>query len=144
MRVNEAMTTDVKVVNPNQSIHDAARIMAECNFGSLPVGEDDRLVGMITDRDIAIRAVAAGKSPDTPVREVMSRDVKYCFEDDDIDSVAQNMGEEQLHRLVVLSKEKRLVGIVALADIAQCEGEEPAGKAVCGISEPAHGSGARA
>ncbi|ANQ84936.1 hypothetical protein dqs_1898 [Azoarcus olearius] len=143
MLVRDAMTPDVRMVTPNQSIHDAARLMAEWDVGSLPVGEDDRLVGMLTDRDITIRAVAAGRSPETPVREVMSRDVKYCFDDDEVESVAHNMGEVQLHRLVVLDHDKRMVGIVALADIAQCEGAEPAGAAVCGISEPTHGAASR-
>jgi len=138
MLIRDAMTKDVRMVSPEQTICDAARIMAECDLGSVPVADGDRLVGMVTDRDIAIRAVASGKSPDTQVREIMSEDVKYCFEDDDIDSVARNMADVQLRRLVVLNADKRLVGIVALADIALCEGPKPAGEAVCGISEPAH------
>lgn len=142
MRVSEAMTRDVRVANPNQSIHDVAQIMAECDIGALPVGENDRLVGMITDRDIAVRAVAKGLLPDaTKVREVMSQDVKYCFDDQEISDVAQNMGDVQLHRLPVVDHDKRLVGILALADIAQAEGPEPAGKAVSGISEPAAQAG---
>lgn len=138
MLIRDAMTKDVRMVSPEQTICDAARIMAECDLGSVPVADGDRLVGMVTDRDIATRAVAGGKSPDTRVREIMSEDVKYCFEDDDIDSVARNMADVQLRRLVVLNADKRLVGIVALADIALCEGPKPAGEAVCGISEPAH------
>ncbi|HJV24416.1 MAG TPA: CBS domain-containing protein [Aromatoleum sp.] len=138
MLICDAMTRDVRMVRPDQSIREAARIMSECDVGVVPVTENDRLVGMLSDRDITIRAVADGQSPETKVRDVMSEDVKYCFEDDDIDSVASNMADVQLHRLVVLNKDKRLVGIVALADIAQCEGSEPVGKAVCGISEPAH------
>lgn len=137
MRVSEAMTRDVKIANPNQSLHDVARIMADDDVGSLPVGENDRLVGMITDRDIAVRAVAEGKSPDrTTVREVMSREVKYCFDDQDIAEVARNMGDIQVHRLPVVDHDKRLVGIIALADIANAAGPEPAGDAVLGISEP--------
>lgn len=137
MRVSEAMTRDVKVANPNQSLHDVAKIMADDDVGSLPVGENDRLIGMITDRDIAIRAVAQGKSPDTTkVREVMSEDVKYCFDDEDIADVAQNMGEIQVHRLPVVNHDKRLVGIIALADIANTAGAELAGDAVQGICEP--------
>ncbi|MBS1189792.1 MAG: hypothetical protein H6R10_1584 [Rhodocyclaceae bacterium] len=135
MQVREAMTRDVRIANPDQSIHDVARIMAECDVGALPVGERDRLVGIITDRDIAVRAVAEGKSPDaTKVRDVMSRSVKYCFEDEDVSQVAQNMGSIQVHRLPVLNHDKRLVGIVALADIANCEGADTAGQAVCGIA----------
>lgn len=137
MRVSEAMTRDVKVANPNQSLHDVAKIMADDDVGSLPVGENDRLVGMITDRDIAIRAVAQGKSPDaTKVRDVMTEDVKYCFDDQDIADVARNMGEIQVHRLPVLNHDKRLVGIIALADIANTAGAELAGDAVQGICEP--------
>ena len=85
MKVSEAMTRDVRVASPEQSIREAARIMAEIDAGVLPVGENDRLIGMITDRDIAIRAVAEGKGPDTSVREVMTQDVKYCFEDEGTD-----------------------------------------------------------
>jgi CBS domain-containing protein len=136
MQVNEAMSGDVKLINPNQTIRDAARMMAEIDAGVLPVSENDRLVGMITDRDIAIRAVAAGKAPTTPVREVMSEEVKYCFEDDDLDEVSENMADIKLRRLPVLSRDKRLVGIVSLADIALTDGPANAGSALCGISEP--------
>jgi CBS domain-containing protein len=136
MQVSEVMSSDVKIANPDQTIRDAARMMAELDCGCLPVGENDRLVGMITDRDIAVRAVAAGKPPDTKVREVMSPEVKYCFDNDDVDDVADNMAEIKLRRLPVLNHDKRLVGIVALADIALTEGPESAGDALCGISEP--------
>lgn len=133
MQVSQTMTRDVRIANPEQSICDAAQMMADCDVGALPVGEKDRLVGMITDRDIAIRAVAQGKSPETKVRDVMSTEVKYCFEDDDIAHVVENIGDLQLHRLPVLDHNKRLVGIVALADIAASQGPEAAGDAVCGI-----------
>jgi CBS domain-containing protein len=116
MRVSEAMTRDVRVANPGQSIREVARMMDEIDAGALPVGENDRLVGMITDRDIAVRAVAQGKGPDTPVRDVMSREVKYCYEDEDLEHVAENMGELQVRRLPVVSRDKRLVGIVALGE----------------------------
>jgi len=136
MRVNQAMTRDVCIASPEQSIRDVAKIMADNDVGSLPVGEHDRLVGMITDRDIAIRAVAQGKSPETKVRDVMSHEVKYCFEDEELDHVARNMGDIQVHRLPVLNRDKRLVGIVSLADVATKEGPAPAGEAVSGISKP--------
>jgi CBS domain-containing protein len=136
MRVNEAMSTDVKIANPNQPIRDAARMMAQIDAGILPVGENDRLVGMITDRDIAIRAVGADKGPDTPVREVMSGEVKYCYEDDELFEVAQNMADIKVRRLPVLDHDKRLVGIVSLGDIALTDGAGDAGSALCGISEP--------
>jgi CBS domain-containing protein len=136
MRVSEAMTRDVRIANPGQSICDVAKIMAEIDAGVMPVSDGDRLVGMITDRDIAIRAVAAGKGPETPVREVMSKEVKYCFEDEDLDHVAKNMGEIQLRRLPVVDREKRLVGIVSLGDLALVQGENAAGEAMAGVSQP--------
>jgi len=129
------MTRDVRVANPGQSIRDVAKIMAEIDAGAIPVGENDRLVGMITDRDIAIRAVAQGKGPDTPVRDVMSKDVKYCFEDEDLEHVAKNMGDIQVRRLPVVSRDKRLVGIVSLGDVAQNEDSETTGEATAGVSE---------
>lgn len=135
MRIADAMSRDVKIINPNQSIIDAARMMADCDCGALPVAENDRLVGMLTDRDIVIRALAEGKSGDTMIKDVMSPDVKYCFEEDDLDSVAQNMGDQQIRRLPVVSKDKRLVGIVSLGDIANTN-ETPAAGALSGISEP--------
>jgi len=136
MLVSEAMSSNVKIANPDQSIRDAARMMAEIDAGSLPVGDNDRLVGMITDRDIAIRGVGAGKLPTTPVREVMSTEVKYCFEDEDLDEVAENMADIKVRRLPVLNREKRLVGIVSLGDIALVDGPSNAGSALCSISEP--------
>lgn len=137
MRVSEAMTRDVQIANPDQTLQEAARIMAECDVGCLPVGEGRRLIGMITDRDIAVRAVAQGRAPgDTKVREIMSPDVKYCFEDTEIAEVVDNMSEIQVHRLPVVDRRKHLVGILALADIANCEGPELAGNAVCGLSNP--------
>src|SRR5262245_41028940 len=136
MLVSEAMSSDVNIANPRQTIREAARMMAEIDAGALPVGENDRLVGMITDRDIAVRAVAAGKGPDTPIREIMSTEVKYCFEDDDLEEVAHMMAEIKLRRLPVLNEKRRLVGIISLCDIALAEGPDPAGQALCGISEP--------
>jgi CBS domain-containing protein len=136
MRVVDAMTRDVRVANPDQNLIDAARMMAECDAGVLPVGENDRLVGMITDRDIVIRALAQGKTVDTKVREVMSGEVKYCFEEDDVDEVARNMGDLQVRRLPVLNKDKRLTGILSLGDIANTNETHSAADALSGISEP--------
>ena len=137
MKVSEAMTRDVRVANPDQSIREAAQMMVDLDAGALPVGAEDRLIGMITDRDIAIRGVAKGRTPDTPVRDVMTADVKYCFEDEEIENVARNMGEIQVRRLPVVNREKRLVGIIAIADLAANEDVEVIGAAVSGISEPA-------
>ncbi len=136
MKVRECMTSDVQIADPEQTIRDAARVMASLDAGVLPVGENDRLVGMITDRDIAIRGVAEGKGPDTKIRDVMSREVKYCFEHEDIDDVLRNMGDLQVRRLPVLSQDKRLVGIIALGDLATKDGETAqAGEALSGISQ---------
>jgi CBS domain-containing protein len=136
MRVSEAMTRDVRVANPGQSIRDVAKMMAEIDAGAMPVGENDRLIGMITDRDIAIRAVAQGKGPDTLVRDVMSKEVKYCFEDEDLEHVAKNMSDIQMRRLPVVNREKRLVGIVSLGDVAQNEDSHTTGEATAGVSQP--------
>jgi CBS domain-containing protein len=136
MRVSDAMTRDVRVATPGQSIRDVAKIMGEIDAGAMPVAENDRMIGMITDRDIAIRAVAQGKGPDTPVRDVMSTDkVLYCYDDEELDQVAKNMGDVQVRRLPVVNREKRLVGIVSLADLANRE-RKAAGKAVSGVSKP--------
>jgi len=142
MLVSEAMSSDVNIANPRQTIREAARMMVELDAGALPVGEQDRLVGMITDRDIAVRAVAHGKPPDTPIREVMTDDVKYCFDDEELEEVARNMGDIQVRRLPVVNRDKRLVGIVSIADIAVAEEPEVVGDAVSGISAPA-GAGPR-
>jgi CBS domain-containing protein len=101
----------------------------------LPVGENDRLVGVVTDRDIALRAVAQGKAPSTKVREVMSREVKYCFDDEDLDHVARNMADIQVRRLPVVNRDKRLVGIVSLGDVALTD-KKAGATAVRGVSEP--------
>jgi CBS domain-containing protein len=136
MRVSEAMSRDVRVANPQQRISEAAKIMDEIDAGALPVGENDKLVGMITDRDIAIRAVAKGKGPETPVREVMTGDIKYCYDDEELDHVSRNMADLQVKRLPVVNRDKRLVGILALGDIAGKAGSRVTGRAVEGISRP--------
>jgi CBS domain-containing protein len=136
MKVSEAMSRDVQVASPTQSIRNAAKIMAKIDAGVLPVGENDRLVGMITDRDIAIRAVAEGKAPSTKVRDIMSEEVLYCFDDQDLEEVAQNMSEMKIRRLQVVNREKRLVGIISLADLARNEDADTTGQTVSQISEP--------
>lgn len=136
MKVKDAMTTNVVLARPDHTIAEAARLMAQCDAGVLPVGDNDRLVGMITDRDIAIRAVAEKLPHDTPVRDVMSKEVLYCFEDESIEHVAQSMGEQQVRRLPVLNREKRLVGIVSLGDLATIARSRTAGEAIAQISRP--------
>jgi CBS domain-containing protein len=136
MKVSDVMTRQVELTSPEATIRDAARRMAEIDGGVMPVSENDRLVGMITDRDIAIRAVAQGKGPDAKVREVMTQEVKYCYEDDDVDNVVKNMAEIKVHRLPVMSRDKRLVGIVSLGDIAIQGDTSQVDTAVSGIKEP--------
>jgi CBS domain-containing protein len=140
MRVSEVMTRQVEVIDPKQSIQKAAQSMSDLDVGALPVGENDRLVGMVTDRDIAVRAVALGKAPNTLVRDVMTTDVCYCFEDEEVASVADNMADQQVRRLPVLNREKRLVGILALGDLAVSENGSArlrkVGEALAGISQP--------
>ena len=137
MKVREAMTRDVRLARPDQTIREAAGLMAQLDIGALPVEEDDRLVGMITDRDIAVRAVGQGRGPDTPIRDVMSRDVKYCFEDQSVDEVTRNMGDIRVRRLPVVNRDKRLVGILSLGDLAiDASAQDEAGEALGGISRP--------
>ena len=135
MKVSEAMTPGVQVANIDHSIRDVAKFMADADTGFVPVADKDKLVGMITDRDIAVRGVAAGKNPDTPVSDVMTDDVKYCYEDDDLDEVAKNMGEIKVRRLPVMSRDKRLVGVLALGDVAQAD-KQAASEALAGTSVP--------
>ena len=105
MQVHELMTPDVEVIRPDDTLQTAAKMMADIDAGILPVGENDRLVGMITDRDITVRAVAEGRDPDkTMVRDAMSDAVRYCFEDEDAEEVARKMGSWQIRRLPVLNR----------------------------------------
>ena len=134
MKVREAMTANVCLTHPDQSICEAARMMADQDIGALPVGDNDRLVGMVTDRDIAVRAVAQGLSPETKIRDVMSPDVMYCFDDEELEDVSHNMGDQKLRRLPVLNRDKRLVGIIAISDLARREDAKELGQAVASIS----------
>ena len=118
MQIKELMSRNVVLASPRQTVNEVAQMMAERDIGFMPVGDGDKIVGMVTDRDIVIRGIATGKGPNTPISEVMTRDVKYCFDDEDIDHVILNMGENQVRRLPVMNREKRLVGIVTLADAA--------------------------
>jgi CBS domain-containing protein len=154
MKIANIMKRDVQVVSPDGTLREAAQLMKKIDAGVLPVGEDDRLVGMITDRDIAIRGIADAKGPDDKVRDAMTHEVKYCFEDEDVAHVAENMAEPQNRRLPVMSREKRLVGIVSLGDLATESSLPRTAKALHGISQPggqhnqthghAHGPRARA
>ena len=119
MLISEVMTRDVTVASPDDTLQCVARIMEDEDFGSLPVAENDRLVGMLTDRDITIRAVAQGLAPqESKVREVMTTDVQYVYDDELVRDVANVMGDLHVRRLPVLNRDRRLVGIVSLGDLA--------------------------
>jgi CBS domain-containing protein len=135
MRVGELMTRDVVMASPGQKLRDVAAEMEKHDIGVLPVSDNDRLVGMITDRDIAIRGISNGLGPDAPVRDVMSGEVRYCFEDDDVDDLAQNMADEQIRRLPVLNDRKRLVGIISLGDLAVSQDGHAGEMALSGICQ---------
>lgn len=128
------MTRDVCVCAPGETIADCAAAMARNGIGVLPVADDNLLIGMVTDRDIAIRAVAAGKGPDTPVREVLSKEVLYCFEDQDLEHVAKSMGQAKIRRVPVLTRDNRVAGILSLGDVA-LRSPETAGAAIGDLSK---------
>jgi CBS domain-containing protein len=138
MKVSEVMTQDVETVGPEASLKEAAETMSRMDVGVLPAVDDgNRVIGVITDSDITIRAVALGKDPDnTQVRDAMSPGVKYVFDHDDVDDVAETMADLQIRRLPVVDREERLVGIVSLADIARDRRPRKAGEALQGISRP--------
>ena len=133
--ISEVMTTDVEVVGPEETLRDAARAMADLDVGSLPVCDGRKLIGMVTDRDITIRAVAEGKSADTPVSEVMTDEVVWCTDTDSVDEVLQQMSDAQVRRIPVVDKDRQLVGIVALGDIA-LEEDDDVDEALRDISMP--------
>ena len=138
MRVSEVMTQGVECIGPDATLQEAAAKMKSLDVGPLPVCDNDRLVGMVTDRDITVRATAEGDAPtDVRVRDVMTPEVIYCFEDELVEDAARLMAEKQVRRLVVLNRDKRMVGIVSLGDLAVKTGDEQlAGNALEGISEP--------
>ncbi|MEA3053106.1 MAG: hypothetical protein QOG72_2009 [Sphingomonadales bacterium] len=137
MKIAECMSADVEIVGPDQPIQEAAQFMLRADAGAMPVGERDKLVGMVTDRDIAVRGVAAGRGPDTPVREVMTDEVIFCFDDEEVEDVALKMSDRQVRRMPVLSREdESLVGIVSLGDISRSEQSEAASVALDGITDP--------
>ena len=136
-QLKDLMSPDVQVISPDATIREVAEHMREGDFGMMPVGEDDRMIGTISDRDIAIRAVAEGKDAGTKVRDVMSEGIAWAYEDDSVEQAAMIMSERQVRRLPVVDRDKRLVGIVALGDIAVESSEiRPAAQALSEISRP--------
>lgn len=139
MQVSEIMSPSVELTDPNVQVRDAAVRMRDEDLGALPVGENDRLIGMVTDRDIVTRGVAAGRAGSPmAVREVMSEKVYYCFDDEPIERVGELMAEHKVRRVPVINRDKRLVGVVGLGDLARGgeEGLEVAKSALIGITEP--------
>ena len=136
-KLKDIISRDVRVISPDMSIREAATEMRDGDFGMLPVGENDRMIGTISDRDIAIRAVADGKDTGTKVRDVMSEGVAWAFEDDSVEEAAKIMSKRQVRRLPVVDRDKRLVGIVALGDFAVESSEiRPVAEALSEISKP--------
>ncbi len=137
MKITEVMTPNPEIVTREQPIQEAARRMLDADTGALPVGDGDRLVGMVTDRDIAVRAVAEGRGPETPVGEVMSEKLLFAWDDQDVDEVAIQMSDAQVRRMPILSREgETLVGMVSIGDLVQANEGEAAGVAVAGVTEP--------
>lgn len=138
MNVSEVMTQGVYTTSPDDTVQMAAQTMVDLDTGVLPIGENDRLIGILTDRDLSTRVVAEARDPATTfVREVMSPEVRFCFEDDSVEQAAVKMSQWQVRRLPVLSREQRLVGIISLGDLAREVTPEIAGAALNGIAESA-------
>ena len=136
MKVSEVMTRDVQTIRPDQTAREAASFMLSADAGSIPVAEGNRLLGMITDRDIAVRGVAKGNGPETPVRELMTNDIICARESDDVEDVATRMSQAQVRRLPVLDDQERLCGIVSLGDLSRETDDESAAQALEGVSQP--------
>lgn len=145
MKIREIMTKQVDTVSPDTSLKEAARMMRDADIGFLPVGENDRLVGTLTDRDIAIRAVADGKDPNSAkVRDAMSAGTEYVFEDQDTAEAMNLMSQKQIRRLPVMNRDKRLVGVVAIGDLAvRTNDDDVVGQTVEDVSQPSKGKGKR-
>lgn len=136
-KIREVMTRDVEIINPNDTVRDAAEKMRSLNVGPLPVCDGQRILGMITDRDIVVRAIALGKDPNsTQVSDVMTSGIQYCFDDEDSDNILDRMKEKQIRRMIVVDRNKKLVGIIALGDLSGEVSERKVGEALEGISEP--------
>jgi CBS domain-containing protein len=138
MELREIMTRNVQVIAPDATLRDAARMMKDLDFGGIPVCDGDRLTGFVTDRDIVIRAVAEGEDPSTcKVADVMSDKLVWCFEDEDVEEAGRLMEEKQVRRLAVVDRNKKLVGILSLGDLAvEGEDEDFAGEVLEQVSEP--------
>lgn len=135
-KINEVMTTDVRLARPEQTVREAAVMMMDTDVGSLPVADHDRLIGMVTDRDMVLRGLARGLGAETPIREVMTEDIKYCYDDDNVSAVADNMASLGIRRLPVVNHDKRLVGIVSLGNIAYSGNDSASDCLLKGVAKP--------
>ena len=136
MKISDVMTRDVQTVQPEQTAQEAASFMLSADAGSIPVTEGDRLIGMITDRDIAVRGIAKGYGPDTPVRELMTDDLVIVRTDDTIEDAASKMSQAQVRRLPVIDEDEKLCGIVSLGDLSREADSDCASEALEGVSQP--------
>jgi len=136
VKVSEVMTREVETIGADQTAQEAANFMLSADAGSIPVVEGDRLIGMITDRDIAVRGVAKGNGPDTPVRELMSGGLIVARVDDEVEEAARKMGEAQVRRLPVIDQDEKLCGIVSLGDLSREADDQSASEALEGVTQP--------
>src|SRR5262245_56793281 len=138
MQVKDIMSQNVEIIRPDTSVKEAAAKMSQLDIGPLPVCDGERLIGMVTDRDVTVRAVAKGCDPNTtPVRDIMTSEVVYCFSDQNLHTAARMMEHRQIRRLTILNREKRLVGIISLGDVAlHSDNKTMAGEALQDISDP--------
>lgn len=136
MKINEIMSREIRTISPDTPLREVAQIMRQADIGALIINQDDRMAGMITDRDLVIRAMADGMDLNTPVSRIMSDDVRYCFEDEEIDHVAKNMAQLEKRRLPVVNRDKRLVGMVSLANVASCNADKVAANLLRGVARP--------
>jgi CBS domain-containing protein len=139
MKVREVMSRDVQVARPDDSLRSVAQTMAQADIGALPVCDGQRLQGMVTDRDIAIRGVAQGLNADTPVRQVMTGNLEFLYAEDDLDRAADKMASSQIRRLPVVDESQQLVGIISLGDLSREHKEKVVGRTLEDISEPTRG-----
>ncbi|MBJ2346429.1 MULTISPECIES: CBS domain-containing protein [Pseudomonas] len=136
MKINEIMSREVRTISPDTPLREVAQIMRQADIGALVINQDDRMAGMVTDRDLVVRAMAEGMNMDTPVSRIMSDEVRYCFDDEEIDHVAKNMAQIEKRRLPVVNRDKRLVGMVSLANVASCNADKVSANLLRGVAQP--------
>lgn len=136
MKINEIMSREVRTISPDTPLREVALIMRQADIGALVINQDDRMAGMVTDRDLVVRAMAEGMNMDTPVSRIMSDEVRYCFDDEEIDHVAKNMAQIEKRRLPVVNRDKRLVGMVSLANVASCNAHKVSANLLRGVARP--------